>query len=310
MVAQCLAISENKINLTVRRLGGAYGAKISRSGQVACACAIGAHLSGRPVRFVLTIESNMTTVGKRYAMVSNYEVDVDDAGKIQKLHNNYAEDFGCSPNEPVPYFTNEALANCYANESWTINSQIALTDAPSHTFCRAPGSTEGISMIENIMEHIAYTTGRSPSEVRLANCRPDSEMHKLLPEFLTDVQFADRQKTVDKFNEENRWRKRGIAVVPMRYPLGYFGMFSVFVAIYHADGTVAITHTGIECGQGINTKVAQVVAYVLGIPLADVTVKTPTNLVGANGFVTGGSVASDMVSYVSLTNKTYHNVHF
>lgn len=302
-IARCLGIPENRINLIMRRVGGAYGAKITRAGQVACACALGSHLSGRPVRFVLTIESNMTTVGKRYALVSDYEVDIDDAGKIQRLHNNFAEDFGCSTNEPVPYFTTDAMTNCYANEAWTVKSQIALTDAPSHTFCRAPGTCEGIAMIENIMEHIAFTTGRSPIDVRLANCTTDSEMHSLIPVFLTDVEFPARKKSVDEFNTANRWRKRGIAVVPMRYPLHYFAKYSVFIAIYHADGTVAVTHSGCECGQGINTKVTQVVARELGIPLADVTVKTPTNNIFANSFPTGGSVASDMVAYVSLLFK-------
>lgn len=297
-IARCLAIPENHINLTMRRVGGGYGAKITRCGQVACACALAAHLSGRPVRFVLTIEANMTTLGKRYALVSDYQVDIDDAGKIQRLHNNFAEDFGCSTNEPVPYFTTDAMNNCYSNESWTVKSQIALTDAPSHTYCRAPGSTEGMAMIENIMEHIAYATGRSPTDVRLANCSGDSEMHSLLPQFLIDVEFAARQQTVNEFNAANRWRKRGIAVVPMRYPLHYFGSFSVFIAIYHGDGTVALTHTGCECGQGLNTKITQVVARELSIPLAAVTMKTATNLIGANAFLTGGSVASDMVAYV------------
>lgn len=298
-ISRCLGIPENRINLIMRRVGGAYGAKITRSGQIACACALGAHLSGRPVRFVLTIESNMTTVGKRYALVSDYEVEINDTGKIQRLYNNYAEDFGCSINEPVPYFTTDAMANCYANDSWTVKSQIALTDAPSHTFCRAPGSCEGIAMIENIMEHIAYVTGRSPIDVRLANCTTDSEIHSMMPEFLVDVEFTARQKAVDEFNKANRWRKQGIAVVPMRYPLHYFGTFSVFIGIYHADGTVAVTHSGCECGQGINTKVAQAVARELRIPLEDVTVKTPSNMIFANAFLTGGSVASDMVAFVS-----------
>lgn len=298
-ISRCLGIPENRINLIMRRVGGAYGAKITRAGQVACACALGAHLSGRPVRFVLTIESNMTTVGKRYALVSDYEVDIDDDGKVQRLHNNFAEDFGCSPNEPIPYFTTDALANCYSDAAWTVKSQIALTDAPSHTFCRAPGSCEGIAMIENIMEHIAFATGRSPIDVRLANLTADSEMHSLIPQFLIDVEFADRKKKVDDFNAANRWRKRGIAVVPMRYPLTYFGTHTVFVGVYHSDGTVSVSHTGCECGQGINTKVSQVVARELGIPLDMVSVRTATNTMFPNAFLTGGSVASDIVAFVS-----------
>lgn len=298
-IAQSLALPENRINVTVRRLGGAYGAKISRCAQIACACALAAHLSNRPVRFVLTVEANMTTVGKRYALACDYAISVDDAGRIQRLTNNFIQDFGCSGNEPVPYFTLEAVPNCYQKEAFTVTTQKALTDAPSHTFCRAPGTTEAIAMIETMMEHIAVVTGRDPIEVRLANCSADSEIRRLMPQFLHDVDFAERRTAVAAFNAANRWRKRGIAVVPMKYPMAYFGGFMVFVAIYHMDGTVAVSHSGVECGQGINTKVAQVTAHSLGIPLAAVRVKTTTNLLAANAFVTGGSLTSEMVCYVS-----------
>lgn len=186
-ISQCLNIQQSNINMSVRRLGGGYGAKITRSVQIACACAIGAWITNRPVRFVMTIESNMTIIGKRYAVMSEYNVDVDDNGKIQKLKNNFAEDYGCSPNEPIPMFTAEAFKNCYISDSWTVNSQMAITDSPSHTWCRAPGSTEGIAMIENIMEHIARVTGKDPINVRLANISEDSDIHKLMPNFLKDT---------------------------------------------------------------------------------------------------------------------------
>lgn len=299
-IAQALALPENRINVTVRRLGGAYGAKISRTAQVACACALAAHLSNRPVRFVLTVEANMTTLGKRYALACDYAISVDAAGRIQRLTNNFIQDYGCSGNEPVPYFTLAAFPNCYQKDAFTVTMQQALTDAPSHTWCRAPGTTEGIAMIETMMEHIALVTGADPIAVRLANCSADSEIHRLMPQFLLDVDYAERRKAAAEFNAANRWRKRGIAVVPVKYAMEYFGGFVVFVAIYHMDGTVAVSHSGVECGQGINTKVAQVTAHALGVPLEAVRLKTTTNLLAANGFLTGASMTSEMVCYVSV----------
>lgn len=84
----------------------------------------------------------------------------------------------------------------------------------------------------------------------------------------------------------------------MKYPQEYFGAYPAFVCIYQFDGTVAVSHGGIEMGQGINTKVAQVAAHVLGIPYEFVKVKPSDNLISANSFVTGGSQTSEAVCYV------------
>lgn len=186
-IANTLNVPNNYINMNVRRLGGAYGSKISRSAQIACAAALAAYLLNRPVRFVLTIEQNMTVCGKRFACINDYEVEFDDEGKIQKLKNDYAEDFGCSNNESPLEGTTEHFKNCYDARSFTVKSMATLTDAPSSTWCRAPGTTEGIAMIENIMEHIAFKVKKDPVDVRMANIPSINNMKKILPEFLESV---------------------------------------------------------------------------------------------------------------------------
>lgn len=185
-VANCLKLPHNNINMLFRRIGGGYGAKITRSIQVACASAIGCRLTNRPVRFVLTLEANMEVIGKRYALLNEYEVDVDDDGKILKMVNNFAQDFGCSMNEPVCFNTINHVKNCYTFDSWSVTCNGVITDAPSHTYCRAPGSSEGLAMIENIMEHIARVTRKDLLSVRLANMPEDHKMRTMLPDFLND----------------------------------------------------------------------------------------------------------------------------
>ncbi|XP_038118865.1 xanthine dehydrogenase 1 [Culex quinquefasciatus] len=296
-IAESLKLPMNSLNMYVRRLGGAYGGKISRATQIACACALAAHFTNRTVRFVLPIETNMSAIGKRYGLISDYTVDVEKNGKITKMNNHYVQDYGVSLNESVQDATTAFFNNCYDAKTWKVVGKAVKTDAPSNTWCRAPGTTEGVAMIENIMEHIAHETGQDPLEVRLANMAADNKLKQLLPQFRTDVQYNERKREIDDFNVKNRWKKRGIAIVPMQYWLEYFGQLNAIVSIYAGDGTVSVTHGGIEMGQGMNTKVAQVTAFVLGVPLEKVAVKPSTSLTSPNAIVTGGSMTSEAVCY-------------
>lgn len=188
-VAQMLNISQNQVNLTIKRLGGAYGAKFSRATQIACACALACHLINRPVRFVMTIEANMATIGKRTACINEYSViEEKHTGKITALTNTFLEDSGCSINEIVVPLTAHAFHNSYGpNPEWIVKPGVARTSLPSNTWCRVPMHTEGISMIENIMEHIGHEVKKDVSEVRLANIQDNDPMKPIYIQFLKDT---------------------------------------------------------------------------------------------------------------------------
>ncbi|XP_052893269.1 xanthine dehydrogenase/oxidase-like isoform X2 [Anopheles moucheti] len=295
-ISKLLNVPENSLNLYVRRLGGGYGCKGTRATLIACAAALAAHKTQRPVRLVMTLEANMEAIGKRYGVVSNYEVDVEKDGKITKLFNEYVHDFGSCLNESMGHCA-EFFKNCYDNKAWKTVAKGAITDSASNTWCRAPGTTEGIAMVETIMEHVAHATGLDPLDVRMANMPKDLKMYELMPQFRADVEYDTRRQEIEQFNRENRWKKRGIAITPMRYPLGYFGTIHALVSIYHTDGSVVITHGGIEMGQGMNTKVAQVAAYVLGIPMEKISIKPSANMTSPNSICTGGSMTSETVSF-------------
>jgi xanthine dehydrogenase/oxidase len=181
-IAEAINLPNNVVNMHVRRLGGGFGGKISRAAHIAAACSIGAFISNRPVRLILTLEANMAIIGKRYPCVNDYKVEVDRNGKILKLHNEYVEDYGCSFNEPA-YLTTGFFGNCYDSQSYNVIAKKAKTDTASNTWCRGPGTLEGISMIENIMEHIAFRVGRDPLDVRTENIPRESVMRKYLMEF-------------------------------------------------------------------------------------------------------------------------------
>ncbi|KAH8327482.1 hypothetical protein KR074_006691, partial [Drosophila pseudoananassae] len=299
-IAKMLGVTVNSIQLQVRRVGGAYGAKVTRCNVVACAAALVASKLNRPTRFVQTIESMMETLGKRWACRADYEFRARANGSIIMLTHNYYEDAGCNLNENVvDFLTLPILKNVYnlTDSNFRAKGSAIITDAPSNTWCRAPGSAEGLSMTENALEHIAFTCQLDPADVRLVNLRPGNKMVTLLPRFLASTEYRKRRSQINLFNAKNRWRKRGIGLALMEFPLNTTFSYSypTTVAIYHEDGSVVISHGGIEIGQGINTKAAQVAAFVLGVPLDKVRVETSNTVNGANAFVTANSMCSEMI---------------
>uniref|UniRef100_A0A182NGV4 Indole-3-acetaldehyde oxidase n=1 Tax=Anopheles dirus TaxID=7168 RepID=A0A182NGV4_9DIPT len=296
-VSQVLQVRESTLNLFVRRVGGAYGAKLTRATQIACACAVAAHRTRVPVRMILPLETAMAGSGKRCGSVSEYEASFDAAGRISRLSHTYIHDAGASLNAMLGAMTSDLFKNCYRTDVWKLRGKIARTDCPPNTWARAPGTSEGIAMVENIMEHIAHRTGLDPVDVRMVNISRENKMHSLLPRFRRQVEYDERKRQIEQFNVENRWRKRGIAIMPMQYPLELNSMKNAVVSAYDDDGTVSIVHGGIEMGQGINTKVAQVAAHILGIPIEKVVVHPTNSLLNANSNASKHSQTTDSVGF-------------
>lgn len=299
-ITNVLKIPASKISISSGHLGGAYGAKITGAVRVAAACALVAYHLQRPTRFAMQLEQTMLSLGKRCPMTGNYNVGVDDNGKIESMTVEIFSDAGCTHNDFVAPLIQSSIANIYPSEHWTIKANAVITDAASNLWMRGPGDLEGIAMSENTIEHIAWTIKKDPSEVRLANINSDHMYHQIYKEFLKTVEYAKRREEVDAFNERNRWKKRGLATMAMKYGFFYFGTYSAYLSIFHEDGSVAITHGGIEMGQGLNTKMCQVVAHLLKIPLELVQVKPSTEHVSPNSVGTGGSQTSEAIAWVSI----------
>ncbi|XP_063993360.1 uncharacterized protein LOC135171019 [Diachasmimorpha longicaudata] len=302
-IASCLGIPNNSINIRVRRLGGSYGAKISRNTWVSCACALAAHVLNRPARLVMTIESNMTMIGKRFAAKHDYELGVDADGVIQYLKQESWHNVGSSFNDPIAARSIMHSYSCYDNTTWASVGNEVHTDVPSNTYARAPGSTEGMAMTENMMENIAQVLGKDPVDVRLKNMNATDKapLSQMIDDIKQTSDYTARVEAVRMFNKEHRWKKRGISLMPMKYPIDQGGQWSSLVTIYPRDGTVAVLHGGIEVGQGINTKVAQVAAYTLGIDLDMVTVKPSNNLAAPTNATTGGSITTESAVNATIT---------
>ncbi|KAF6205375.1 hypothetical protein GE061_019546 [Apolygus lucorum] len=300
--ARALGLPMSSIEVEVKRCGGAFGSRITKCAIVSTACAVAAYKLQRPVRMVVDMETNFKVMSHRYPNLANYEVAVNKFGKIQYLNVDFYENYGCSINDDLTPLIQDSIRNCYDWSSFRMRFYVVITDLPSTTWMRAPGTLEGISLIEQVMEHIAQVTALSPMDVRTINLS-NEDRAAILEITGTVRQTADYDKRiafVNSVNQNNRWKKRGISLIPMKFSVPYFPNFYAMVSVYADDGTVAVTTGGIEVGQGINTKVAQVCAYALAIDIRFVKVRSTHDITSPNNFPTANSIATDCATYATL----------
>nr|CAD7447548.1 unnamed protein product [Timema bartmani] len=327
-IAQILAIPENSVVVSVRRVGGAYGSKISRANFTAAASALAANILNKPVRMILRMETNMRAVGFRPEALNKYEastwtavqsskegpkgmsgfesrlgllrVGVDDVGNIKYLKSDFFCNIGSSNNYSYALLVPVLFPNCYTSLDWSVLNHDVMTHMAAQVPTRAPATFQCIASIEYIMQHIANVVQKDPVQVRINNIAAVHPVMSMIDELKTSSQYDERLKDIEAFNKVNRWKKKGISLVPMQHNLLLIGTFRALVSIYAADGTVTVQHAGTEIGQGINTKVAQVCAHTLGIPLDLVSIQPSNSVVAANGDSTAGSVTSDTCCYATI----------
>ncbi|VVC93405.1 unnamed protein product [Leptidea sinapis] len=300
-VSESLNIDQSRINVEIPRCGGAYGCKISRSGLVATASALVTYLLNRPCRFVMSIRTNLRVVGKRLPNTLEYEVAVNKSGEIQYMKYDLYGDVGWFENESVAFLKVAGVRNCYDNGRWGFNIYKVTTDTPSNVFARSPGSLETITMTEHIMERISYEINMDPLQVRLINLNSDyKDVKNAVDILLQDSDYSNRKTEIENFNSNNRWKKRGLRLAIMSWPAANLIDYQIYISIYHGDGTVVVKQGGVECGQGINTKVIQVVAFTLGIPISKVKVKSVDVASLPNSYTTAGSRTTQAVCFGAI----------
>lgn len=274
--------------MQVRRIGGGFGSKGSGAIHVACAAALGSYITNRPVRVVLDIDTTFKMMGKRVPTSFNYDVEFDDDGNILSMDAKIIANNEALVNEPDLILSVCMFQNVYRAIDWNLAAAgFTTTHMAPNTYCRAPGSTAGSAGIETVIEHTAHYLKKDPLEVRVNNLikegdeilgipgfapasafKGENVILRLIDEIKANADYVQRKEEVADFNKSNRWRKRGLSAVPMRYPQHFLTLaYPAFVTIYHVDGTVAVSTGGIEMGQGLNTKAVQSAAYTLNIPL-------------------------------------------
>eukprot|EP00026_Physarum_polycephalum_P000747 Phypoly_transcript_00748.p1 GENE.Phypoly_transcript_00748~~Phypoly_transcript_00748.p1 ORF type:complete len:1347 (+),score=177.55 Phypoly_transcript_00748:570-4043(+) len=321
VVAQTLNIPASKITVIAKQMGGAYGAKIVKPNQIAAVAAVAAVKFNRPVKIVVDLNSNMQMIGKRQPLVCNYKVGFTNTGTLTALQYDIFVDSGCTidvgPQLLYTIFT--TIDNNYYCPNWLITGSICKTNLPSNTWCRGPGWINAIFFMEYVMEEIAAYLKLDANIIKAGNFYKEGQVTpygmkleyfnipQMWTTFNTSIEYQARLQAVQMYNNNKKWSKKGISMTTVKFGIQWSGnQFGIIINVY-PDGTVNITHGGVEIGQGIDTKVAQVVAFELGIPFSSVVVKTPNTDLVPNNSATGGSITTGLCSMAAIQACTALN---
>ncbi|EER58935.1 xanthine dehydrogenase, molybdopterin binding subunit [Acidovorax delafieldii 2AN] len=312
-VAHALGIDNHAVRVECRRMGGGFGGKETQAGHLAVWAAVAANKLGRPVKLRLDRDDDFMVTGKRHPFAYEYDVGFDDTGRITGLQLQMAANCGFSADLSGPVADRAVFHadNAYFLENVEIASYRCKTNTQSHTAFRGFGGPQGVIVIEAILGDIARALGRDAQDVRMANLYGTTErnvthyqmavenniLHALLPQLERNADYRGRQAEIAAWNALQPVLKRGIAITPVKFGISFtatlFNQAGALVHVY-TDGSVQVNHGGTEMGQGLNTKVAQIVADELGVPLHRVLVTASDTSKVPNASATAASSGTDL----------------
>ncbi|APR36806.1 xanthine dehydrogenase molybdopterin binding subunit [Paraburkholderia sp. SOS3] len=313
LVAHVLNVASHNVLVECRRMGGGFGGKESQSGLFACCAALAAWKLLCPVKLRPDRDDDMMVTGKRHDFHYTFEVGYDDDGMLEGVSVDMTSRCGFSADLSGPVMT-RAVCH-FDNAYWLPDVAIAgfcgKTNTQSNTAFRGFGGPQGAFAIEYIIDNVARSLGLDPLDVRRRNLYgkternqtpygqivEDNVLHELIGELETTSDYRARRAAIRDFNEHNAVLKKGIALTPVKFGIAFnvthFNQAGALVHIY-TDGSVLVNHGGTEMGQGLNTKVAQVVAHELGIGFGRVRVTATDTSKVANTSATAASTGTDL----------------
>ncbi|WAT02329.1 xanthine dehydrogenase molybdopterin binding subunit [Rouxiella chamberiensis] len=313
LVASVLGLPMHKVVVDMRRMGGGFGGKETQAAGTACLAALAAHLTGRPVKMRLSRQDDMMITGKRHPFYIRYDVGFTDNGQIHgidiKLAGNcgYSLDLSGSIIDRAMFHAD----NAYYLGDAIITGYRCKTHIASNTAYRGFGGPQGMVAIEHIIDHIARELGRDPLEVRKTNYYGKEDrnvthyyqlveqnlLQEMTAELELSAQYAARREAVTQFNRHSPYLKKGLALTPVKFGISFTASFlnqaGALVLVY-TDGSIQLNHGGTEMGQGLNTKVAQVVAEVFQVPLSQIQITATDTGKVPNTSPTAASSGADL----------------
>lgn len=312
LVAHLLHVNAADVTVEVRRMGGGFGGKETQASLFAAAAALVAAKTGRPAKYRVDRDEDMQITGKRHDFTADYDVAFDADGRIRALRMELASRCGCSA-DLSPAINDRAMFhvdNCYFIENIEIISHRYRTHTVSNTAFRGFGGPQGMLAIERVMDAIALHLGCDPVRVRQANFYgPDRDTtpygmevsdfvaDRLCEDLIRTSDYEARRLEIEAFNAAHPYLKRGIAFTPVKFGISFTTTFlNQAGALVHCytDGSVALNHGGTEMGQGLNIKVAQIVADVFGIGLEAIRITSTRTDKVPNTSATAASSGTDL----------------
>jgi xanthine dehydrogenase large subunit len=318
-VSHALGIDNNAVRVECRRMGGGFGGKETQSGHMAVWAALAARKFGKPVKLRMDRDDDFMVTGKRHPFAYDYSVGFDGRGRLCGLQLMMAANCGFSADLSGPVADRAIFHadNAYFLEDVAITSYRCKTNMQSHTAFRGFGGPQGMIVTESILGDIARHLGLDPLAVRLANLYSDEAtatgglrdtthygmrvedniLAPLITTLAASSDYAQRRQEIARWNAGHPVIQRGIAITPVKFGISFtatlFNQAGALVHVY-TDGSVQANHGGTEMGQGLNTKVGQIVADELGVPFECVLVTASDTSKIPNASATAASAGTDL----------------
>ena len=316
VVAEACGLRFSDVVCIAKRLGGAFGGKESQAAPIAACAALIAQRSGRPARLVLSKDDDMIITGKRNPFQIEYRCGFDANGKILALDAMLHSDGGAYADLSTAIMERALLHcdNAYSIANMRVRGQVCRTNFHPHTAFRGFGGPKGVAMIESIIEDIARVVGRDALDVRTLNCYGQTQdithygqrvQNNHLPGLFASLEnrceYRKRREEIRVWNaersHENHAPVRGLSMTAVKFGISFTTRFlnqgNALVNV-HRDGTVQVSTGAVEMGQGVNSRIASIVAQQFGLPVSSVRMMPTSTEKNANTSPTAASTGTDI----------------